>query len=83
MVAASAQGNTLQALHFSTATNAQITAGGQTGNGNFTVTLPPGTQQTSFTIRRTTAGQPTTVNLVTVDRCGEWPTVVGGGSSAF
>ncbi len=39
--------------------------------------------RTPLLVRRATAGQATTVNLVVVDRCGEWPTVVGGGSSAF
>ena len=41
--------------------------------------LPPATQQSAFTVTRLTAGQPVTVNLVVVDGCGDWPTIVGVG----
>jgi hypothetical protein len=76
--------NALVALRFGTATNAAIDAGDQTGQpGGFTVSLPPGTAQTTFTVRRLVVGAATTVNLVVVDGCGEWPTVVGGGAGAF
>jgi hypothetical protein len=73
----------LQTLRFGAATNAQIEAGGQSGPGDFTVTLAPGTQQTAFTLQRVTAGQAATVPLTVVDSCVEWPTVVGGGPSVF
>jgi hypothetical protein len=73
----------LLALRFGAATNARIEAGGQSGTGGFTVSLPPGTQQTTFVVTRVTAGQGATVPLVVVDSCGEWPTVVGGGAAAF
>jgi hypothetical protein len=49
----------------------------------FTVSLPPGTTQLTFTVGRATAGQPTTVNFTVVDGCGDWPTFVGGGSAAW
>lgn len=76
--------NALRELRFAAATNALVDAGGQTGQGGaFTVTLAAGTQQTSFVIRRATAGQAATVPLVVVDACGDWPTIVGGGPSAF
>ncbi|HEY7067293.1 MAG TPA: choice-of-anchor Q domain-containing protein [Chloroflexota bacterium] len=74
---------TLQALRFGTATNAQITAGSQSGGGSFTVPLVPGTAQTQFTVARVTAGQGATVPFTVIDSCGEWPTVVGGGPDAF
>jgi hypothetical protein len=48
-----------------------------------TMPLPEQPASVSFTVRRPTAGQATTVNLVIVDSCGEWPTFVGGGPSAF
>jgi hypothetical protein len=73
----------LLALRFGAALPARIDAGGQSGPGSFSVSLPPGTQQTSFTVTRVTAGQTVTVALTVVDSCGEWPTVVGGGPSAF
>jgi N-acetylneuraminic acid mutarotase len=73
----------LLALRFGVATNARIEAGGQSGTGGFSVSLSPGTQQTTFVVTRVTAGQGATVPLVVVDACGEWPTVVGGGPTAF
>jgi hypothetical protein len=83
-VAAPATANDrLLALRFGAATNAQIRAGDQSGSGGFTVSLAPGTQQTSFTVSRATAGQAVTVPLTVLDSCGEWPSVVGGGASAF
>jgi serine protease AprX len=51
--------------------------------GGVTVPLPPGTQQTTFYVRRATAGQAATANFVVVDACGAWPTFVGGGPNAF
>jgi hypothetical protein len=81
-VAATGAGNSLQALRFGTATNARIQAGAQSGNSTFTVSLAPGTQQTTFALTRLTVGQPLTVNLVAVDACGDWPTVVGAGAAS-
>ena len=63
--------------------NARIEAGGQSGTGPLTVTLPAGTQQATFLVTRLSAGQAVTVPLTVVDSCGEWPTVVGGGASAL
>src|SRR5205085_10777200 len=74
----------LQSLHFVSLENSVIDARGQIGLGaNSSVNLPPGTQQADFSIRRPTPGEPSTVNLLVVDSCGEWPTVVGGGRSPF
>jgi hypothetical protein len=81
---ASTTSNQLVSLHFGSAQNALIDAGNQTGLlGDFTVGLPAGTTQTSFVARRATPGQPTTVQLVVADACGDWPTFVGGGPTAF
>jgi predicted outer membrane repeat protein len=74
--------NRLVELRFANATNARITIGGQTESGNFTYRVPENTSELTFTVTRATAGQPTTVPLVVVDSCGEWPTFVGGGSAA-
>jgi hypothetical protein len=87
-VAASGANNLLLALRFGEprpSTNEQIDVGGQTGrSGAFTVTLPPpGVAQTTFTVRRATAGQATTASFTVADRCGDWPTLAGGGPSAF
>jgi hypothetical protein len=77
-------GNALQSLRFGVATNALIDVSGQTGlTGNHSLGLAAGTQQTTFTIRRATAGRATTVPLTVVDGCGTWPTFLGGGPTAF
>jgi hypothetical protein len=43
------------------------------------VTIPSGTQETTFTVQRTAAGQAATVPFTVVDACGNWPTFVGLG----
>jgi hypothetical protein len=83
VTAPTAANDRLVALRFGTATNARIEAGTQSGTGEFTVPLAPGTQQASFTLSRVTAGQAASVPVTVVDSCGEWPTVVGGGPAAF
>ena len=81
---AGAAANTLRQLQFQTALNGSIEINGQTRNGgNFGVSLPAGTQQATFNVRRLTPGQPTTVPFTVVDDCGPWQTFVGGGPSAF
>ena len=81
---AGAPNNTLHALRFGAATNALIDIGATTGgSGDFTANLPSAPQQVTFTIRRAIAGQATTVPLVVVDDCGDWPTFVGAGQGAL
>ena len=79
--------NQLGQLRFGATTNALIDAGGQTGRtGNFTVSLPADTTQTTFTVRRGTTAVPplsTTVPLIVADDCGDWTSFVGGGPTAF
>jgi CSLREA domain-containing protein len=82
-VSTPASDNALQALRFGAAQNAVVEAGGQRGPGNFAVTLPAGTRQTTFTLVRTTAGQGVSVSLTVTDGCGDWPTLVGAGPAAF
>ena len=75
-------GNALRQVRFNQATNAVITAGQQSGNGNFTVPLAAGTVEFTFTMNRVSANQATTVPLVVTDACGDWPTFVGFGRGA-
>ena len=87
-VAARAPGCTpnpqLQSLRFEAGTNVAVEIDGQLRTLPFTVTLPAGTTQKSFTLVQLTAGQAATVSrLVAVDSCGEWVTLVGGGPQAF
>jgi len=79
--------NTLRTLRFGDphpSTNELIDVAGQSArSGAFSLTLPAGTTSASFVVRQAASGRPTTVNLVVVDGCGEWPTMVGGGAGAF
>jgi hypothetical protein len=82
-VSATGQNNTISALQFTRTSNALVDVGGQTGRtGVFTTSLSGSSATASFTVRRAAPGA-STVSLTVVDRCGSWPTFVGGGASAF
>jgi subtilase family serine protease len=76
-------GNQLSSLQFGATTNGLVvTSSTPNGSpGNFTLSLPAGTTQTSFTVRPSVAGQPVTVPLVVTDACGPWSTFVGQGAA--
>jgi len=84
-VPAVAPNNRLVSLRFGTAIGALIdmpnNPAGSTGN--VTVSLPAGTQQTTFLVRQVTPGGAATVPLDVVDVCGAWSTFVGAGPAAF
>jgi hypothetical protein len=83
-VSATGDDNRLRELRFGSTANALLDTGVSSGaSGPLTVPLPADTRQTSFVLRRATANQPATAQLVAIDACGEWPTFVGGGPSAF
>jgi hypothetical protein len=48
-----------------------------------TVPLPEQPLQVTFNLRRLVGGQAGTAHLVVRDRCGDWPTFVGGGPQAW
>jgi hypothetical protein len=74
--------NLLQSLQFTQLDNAIVDVGGQTAvTGTFSVQPP--TQSLTLYVRRATAGAASTVRLNVQDGCGAWPTLVGGGPSAF
>jgi len=77
--------NRLIQVRFGEATNAlvHVDSSQAMSPGNFNVTLPSGSDSYSFTVHRAAPGTAATVRLTVVDACGEWPTVVGGGPSAF
>ena len=75
--------NDLRELRFVGADNAQVELNGQARAVPFSLPLPAGTQQATFVVVRSTPGQAARVDLVAVDRCGDWPTFVGGGPGAF
>ena len=50
----------------------------------FVVSVTPGTTTYTFYVRRATAGQATTITFGVRDNCGiVWPSLVGGGPTAF
>ena len=77
--------NRLIQVRFGEATNAlvHVEPSQAMTAGNFIVTLPSNTDRYAFVVHRTNPGAAATVRLVVVDACGDWPTVVGGGPSAF
>jgi hypothetical protein len=75
--------NQLSSLHFAAGTNAEVYAELFAQSVPFTVNYPPETMQATFYVARLTAGQTSTVSVEVLDRCGSWPTFVGGGPSAF
>jgi uncharacterized repeat protein (TIGR01451 family) len=79
-----AQGNNrIVSLHFTRTDNGTVDAGSVVGGtGDFTVPGVPSGPMTFF-VNRGTTGQATTIYLTVVDGCGEWPTFVGGGPTAF
>jgi hypothetical protein len=76
--------NTLGGLAFPEGANAGLDVGLDLAKAPpYSVALPPGTQQTTVFVRRVVPGQASTLQLVVTDRCGAWPTMVGGGAAAF
>lgn len=82
---ASAPYNTVRQIQFGDAPNATVDVNGQSRTGgNFTATIPAGTQTVAFVVRRSPPNAPrTTVPFTVVDDCGGWNSLVGGGPSAF
>jgi hypothetical protein len=74
--------NRLRSIQMVSTNNALVDIGGQTGRqGNFSVQMVGGTQQTTFTVRRATPGAGMHVPINVVDDCGAWSTFVGAGPS--
>jgi len=48
-----------------------------------TITFPAGTSQAVLQVRRQDSAAATTVSFILTDICGDWPSFVGGGPSAF
>jgi VCBS repeat-containing protein len=74
--------NRLKELRFGALQNGKVTIGGQHITSGATYAVPGVTTQVVFTVERAVPGQPTTVPIIAVDECGEWPTFVGGGAGA-
>jgi hypothetical protein len=83
--AACTPNNQLVQIQFTALTNAGIQLPGDVviHTTPFTLPIPPGNAQTSFTVIRTAAGQGANVSFTVTDGCGNWPTFVGGGPNSF
>jgi hypothetical protein len=75
--------NQLHSLRFTALSNATVYAQLLAQTVPFTLNLPPGATQTTFLVGRVASGQSSTASLVVTDSCGDWPTFVGGGPTAF
>jgi hypothetical protein len=76
--------NAIREIRIGQVQNGVVDGSGKTGLGTGgVISFPAPVTSTTLTVRRVTPGQATTVPLVIVDACGEWPTFVGGGPSAF
>jgi hypothetical protein len=75
--------NTVQSIRFGPSNGAEVEIQGRPASGAaFTIDLPAGATQTTFTVHRTVGG-PVQTPFTVVDGCGEWKTFVGGGPSSF
>lgn len=82
-VTATGAGNGVQELQIGAARNASIEVAGQSGEGNFRVTLPGAPASVSLLVTRQRREEAVHVPLVVVDRCGDWHTFVGAGPRGF
>jgi hypothetical protein len=77
----------LQALRFTRLDNATVdvptTPPTTVTTAPTTVSLASHPASITLTVNRLASGQAITVELTVTDGCGEWPTFVGGGPSAF
>jgi hypothetical protein len=74
--------NLLQSVQLTRLDNAVVEIGAQVGVTGTYALAPPAPTLTLY-VRRTTPGAASTVALTARDACGDWPTLVGGGPSAF
>jgi hypothetical protein len=78
--------NQLLALRFTRLANASVDIPGVgtiTAPAALPIALPGQPATVTLTVNRLASGEAATVELVVTDGCGQWPTVVGGGPSAF
>ena len=78
--------NRIRALRFTRLTNATVEVPGlplvaAPSSGALLLAAP--VPSLTLTVHRLESGQAATVELVVTDACGDWPTFVGGGPSAF
>ena len=80
------QNNQLLALRVTRLTNATVDVPGVgtlTAPSATPIALPSHPPTLGLTVHRVTSGQASMVELTVTDGCGDWPTFLGGGPSAF
>jgi hypothetical protein len=75
--------NQLTEIRVTAQTNAVVYLDLYSQSVPFSENLPPGTTTKTLYVARQTAGQAASATIVVTDGCGDWPTFVGGGPSAF
>ena len=76
--------NAIDAVRLDRATNADVELVGYAALAErATIRLAPASTEARLRVRRVVAGRAAHVQLVASDRCGPWPTFVGGGAAAF
>jgi spore coat protein A len=75
--------NHLTQLRLTSSTNAVVYAGLYAQSAPFTMNLAPDTTTYTVLLARQLSGQAATASLVVSDSCGDWPTLIGGGPTAF
>jgi 2-keto-4-pentenoate hydratase len=75
--------NALEQIAVTAAQNGVVEWNGTLVGAGATISLSDGTATATFVVTRQVVGQATVVALTVRDRCGEWPTFVGGGPDAF
>lgn len=78
----SSDANPMRELRFGSIQNATVQFEQQVVSGGQTISLGGDPTSVQFLVFRTSPGQPVTVPLTVIDRCGPWSTLVGGGSGA-
>jgi hypothetical protein len=74
--------NGLEQIVFNVLQNGSVQFNGATVSPGAAIPLG-GANAITFVVTRQAAGQPTTVTFTVRDRCGDWPSFVGGGPGAF
>jgi hypothetical protein len=79
--------NSLRSIRITAITNAAVTLNGSSVSAGQTVTLPDGAQRATLLLDRhapaQNPAQASGVSFAVTDTCGEWPSFVGGGPTAF
>jgi len=75
--------NSLQRITITRLDNVTVLINGTPVAGGATVNFPAGITQATLLVQRQNPAAASTVGFIVTDVCGDWPTFVGGGPTAF